>query len=166
SVTGALAYALAAGELLEQVDPPDWVVVADGSGGTHGGLLAGLPASVRVIGIDVGTRPDLDEKVPELARDAARAGGTPPGGGELIVDHSRYGAGYGEPTAECLEAIRALARLEGVLLDPVYTGKAMAGLIGWAREGRFAGDDTVLFWHTGGAPALFADGYEAWLTGG
>jgi D-cysteine desulfhydrase family pyridoxal phosphate-dependent enzyme len=182
SVTGALAYVGAADELLGQAvaesgdtpappvesgDTPgpqvDWVVVADGSGGTHAGLLAGLPVGVAVLGIDVGTRPDLDERVPEIAAEAATVAGRPPPAGPVVIDHDHFGPGYGKPTAACLEAIRAAARLEGLILDPVYTGKALAGLIGWARDGRFGPDQTVVFWHTGGAPALFAEPYGAWL---
>jgi D-cysteine desulfhydrase family pyridoxal phosphate-dependent enzyme len=165
SVTGVRAYLEAAGELLGQLDsPPEWVVVADGSGGTHAGLLAGL-AGTKVLGVDVGTRPDLDEVVPALAAAAARAAGREEPQADVVIDHTRYGSGYGHPTPEAKEAIRAAARTEGLILDPVYTGKAMAGLIGWAREGRFAPGETVVFWHTGGAPALFAEGYGAWLTG-
>ena len=165
SVTGAIGYVDAAVELTGQLDGPlDWIVVADGSGGTHAGLLAGLDApGPRVLGVDVGTRPDLDERVPELAAATAKATGRAEPDGEVHVDHTRFGAGYGQPTPECLEAIRAVARLEGLILDPVYTGKAMAGLIGWAREGRFTDRQTVLFWHTGGAPALFAGSYTSWL---
>jgi D-cysteine desulfhydrase family pyridoxal phosphate-dependent enzyme len=165
SVTGALGYVDAARELTGQLeDPVDWIVVADGSGGTHAGLLAGLDDRTRVLGIDVGTRPDLDERVPELAAATAAAVGQPAPSGELSIDHTRFGAGYGKPTPECLEAIRAAARLEGLILDPVYTGKAMAGLIGWIREGRLTERQSVLFWHTGGAPALFAGSYCDWLT--
>ncbi|HEX6380489.1 MAG TPA: D-cysteine desulfhydrase family protein [Acidimicrobiia bacterium] len=182
SVTGALGYVDAARELTAQLaEPLDWIVVADGSGGTHAGLLAGLDGPTRVLGIDVGTRPDLDKRVPELAAATATAVGRPaafggsrhrcqgdtpcpPGDGEIHIDHTRFGAGYGKPTPECLEAIRAAARLEGLILDPVYTGKAMAGLIGWIREGRFTEHQSVLFWHTGGAPALFAGGFSEWLT--
>jgi 1-aminocyclopropane-1-carboxylate deaminase/D-cysteine desulfhydrase-like pyridoxal-dependent ACC family enzyme len=167
-VTGACAYVEAAAELLAQAPTGgvDWVVVADGSGGTHAGLLAGLGSRPRVLGVDAGTRPDLDERVPELAAEAARAAGREPPAGPAVIDHGRFGPGYGKPTVECLEAIRLAARLEGLLLDPVYTGKAMAGLLGWAREGRFTGSETVVFWHTGGAPALFAAAYGAWLTAG
>jgi D-cysteine desulfhydrase family pyridoxal phosphate-dependent enzyme len=166
SVTGALGYADAARELAGQLeDPLDWIVVADGSGGTHAGLLAGLDAPTRILGIDVGTRPDLDERVPELAEATAADLDRPGPSGELHIDHTRFGAGYGKPTPECLEAIRAVARLEGLILDPVYTGKAMAGLVGWIREGRFTERQSVLFWHTGGAPALFAGSYADWLTG-
>ncbi|MCA1845802.1 MAG: D-cysteine desulfhydrase family protein [Actinobacteria bacterium] len=166
SVTGALGYVDAARELAGQLaEPVDWIVVADGSGGTHAGLLAGLDGPTRVLGIDVGTRPDLDERVPELAEATAKAIGLPSPDRGIHVDHTRFGAGYGKPTPECLEAIRATARLEGLILDPVYTGKAMAGLIGWVREGRFTDQQSVLFWHTGGAPALFAGSFTAWLTG-
>ena len=165
SVTGVRAYLEATAELLEQLGTaPDWVVVADGSGGTHAGLLAGFGAETKVVGIDVGTRPDLDTVVPALAASAAATAGRPEPKGDLVIDHTRFGAGYGEPTPEAKEAIRAAARTEGLILDPVYTGKAMAGLIGWAREGRFTPGDTVVFWHTGGAPALFAERYGAWLT--
>jgi D-cysteine desulfhydrase family pyridoxal phosphate-dependent enzyme len=167
SVTGALGYLDAARELMDQLaEPVDWIVVADGSGGTHAGLLAGLEGGTRILGVDVGTRPDLDERVPELAAATAAATDRPAPGGEIHIDHTRFGAGYGKPTPECLEAIRAVARLEGLLLDPVYTGKAMAGLMGWTREGRFTDRQSVLFWHTGGAPALFADPFADWLTNG
>ena len=167
SVTGAIGYVDAARELVDQLtEPVDWIVVADGSGGTHAGLLAGLDAPTRILGVDVGTRPDLGDRVPELAAATAKATGRAAPGGEVHIDHTRFGAGYGKPTPECLEAIRAAARLEGLILDPVYTGKAMAGLIGWIREGRFTDRQSVLFWHTGGAPALFAGSFVDWLTNG
>jgi D-cysteine desulfhydrase family pyridoxal phosphate-dependent enzyme len=165
SVTGALGYVDAAHELVAQLaEPVDWIVVADGSGGTHAGLLAGLDPGPEILGVDVGTRPDLDDRVPELAAATAMAAGRPAPTAALHIDHTRFGAGYGKPTPECLEAIRACARLEGLILDPVYTGKAMAGLMGWVREGRFTDSHSVLFWHTGGAPALFAGPYTEWLT--
>jgi D-cysteine desulfhydrase family pyridoxal phosphate-dependent enzyme len=165
SVTGVRAYLEAADELLGQLDsPPDWIVVADGSGGTHAGLLAGLGGPTRIVGVDVGTRPDLEDVIPALAAAAARIAGREEPQVAPIIDHTRFGAGYGAPTDATKEAIQAAARTEGLLLDPVYTGKAMAGLIGWAREGRFAPGETVVFWHTGGTPALFAEGYGAWLT--
>lgn len=156
---GALAYVDAAGELLAQLPAaPDWVVVADGSGGTHAGLLAGLPPSVRVLGVDVARPPvPLIERVAELAASTAELAGRPaPPAPPIVVDHA--GPGYGEISEECRAAVRLAARTEALLLDPVYTGKAMAGLIAAARAGRIAG--TVVFWHTGGAPALFADVFE------
>jgi 1-aminocyclopropane-1-carboxylate deaminase/D-cysteine desulfhydrase-like pyridoxal-dependent ACC family enzyme len=80
----------------------------------------------------------------------------PPRSAEIEVDDSFLGEGYGIPTPEGMAAIRLLARLEGLLLDPVYTGKAMAGLIAMIREGRFSDEQNVVFLHTGGWPALFA----------
>jgi 1-aminocyclopropane-1-carboxylate deaminase/D-cysteine desulfhydrase-like pyridoxal-dependent ACC family enzyme len=82
--------------------------------------------------------------------------GSPRRFAELEVDDRFVGKGYGVPTPEGLAAIRLLARLEGLLLDPVYTGKAMAGLVAMVREGRFGADENVVFLHTGGWPALFA----------
>lgn len=170
SVTGAAAFAWAADELLAQVaegghGSVDWIVVADGSGGTHAGLLAGLGGRAHVLGVDVGTRPDLDDVIPRLAVEAAaRARRTAPHD-ELVLDNSRFGDGYGAVTESALEAIDRVAALEGVVLDPVYTGKAMAGLIGAAREGRFGPGDTVVFWHTGGAIALFAHRYAELFSG-
>ncbi|MEW6271405.1 MAG: pyridoxal-phosphate dependent enzyme [Thermodesulfobacteriota bacterium] len=155
---GALAYVRAADELLAQIEsPPDWIVLADGTGGTHAGLLAGLPASVRVLGVDVARPPvPLAKRIPALAREAAALAGRPAPAGELLLaDHT--GPHYGAITDECRDAVRLVARSEGLVLDPVYTGKAMAGLIAAARAGRLSG--TVVFWHTGGAPALFAEEY-------
>jgi 1-aminocyclopropane-1-carboxylate deaminase/D-cysteine desulfhydrase-like pyridoxal-dependent ACC family enzyme len=79
--------------------------------------------------------------------------------GVVEIDHRWVGEGYGVPTAESAEALRLAARVEGLVLDPVYTSKALAGLIGEIREERFSASDTVVFLHTGGSPALFADRY-------
>lgn len=170
SVTGALSYVEAADELTAQAGAagvrPGVVVVADGSGGTHAGLLAGLPAGVRVVGVDVGTRPDLDEYVPKRAAEVADVAGRPAPPTGADVDHDHFGKGYGSLSPECAEALRTTARLEGMLLDPVYTGKAMAALFTRARDGRIGPEETVVFWHTGGAPALFARHYEGRLTQG
>jgi D-cysteine desulfhydrase family pyridoxal phosphate-dependent enzyme len=164
STIGALGYVSAAHELLAQFDGDiDWVVVADGSGGSHAGLLAALPPSVRVLGIDVGTRPDLDEQVPAKAKEVAALMGSPEPAAELMIDHDRYGAGYGKPTDGCREALDLAARCEGLILDPVYTGKALAGLIHARSEGVIASSDRVVFVHTGGMPALFAASYAEWI---
>jgi 1-aminocyclopropane-1-carboxylate deaminase/D-cysteine desulfhydrase-like pyridoxal-dependent ACC family enzyme len=166
SPPGVLAYLDAARELVAQAEAMrehiDWVVVADGSGGTHAGLLAGLPGSVRVLGVDVGTRPDLDTAVPRLA---ATVPGREIAPGSVIVDHDHAGASYGAPTPGALAAIRTAARTEGLLLDPVYTGKALAALVTRARDGRIRAGDTVVFLHTGGAPVLFAEPYRTLLDG-
>lgn len=172
STVGALGYVDCARELREQLpdDPGDLVaVVADGSGGTHAGLAAGLGSHERVLGVDVGTRPDLDERVPEKADEVAALAGLAPPTGALQLDHDRFGDGYGEPTADCLEAVRLAARTEGLLLDPVYTGKAMAGLVAAVREGRLPHDgrpgQRIVFVHTGGLPAFFSPRYAAWVKG-
>jgi 1-aminocyclopropane-1-carboxylate deaminase/D-cysteine desulfhydrase-like pyridoxal-dependent ACC family enzyme len=166
-VTGVSAYADAADELRVQLagDPVDWVVVADGSGGTHAGLIAGFGSDVRVLGVDVGTRPDLDTVVPRLAREAASRTGRASPSVDVIVDHESFGEGYGAVSETATEAIRLTAQLEGLVLDPVYTGKAMAGLIAAVRNGRIGSDETVVFWHTGGAPALFASRYAGVFRG-
>ena len=165
SVVGALGYLAAADELCAQLPDVGLVVVADGSGGTHAGLVAGLGDHGRVLGVDVGTRPDLDEQVPaKAAAAAAQAGRTAPVG-TVQVDHARFGTGYGAPTDDCREALDLAATLEGLVLDPVYTGKAMAGLIAAspAREGRIGPSTTTVFLHTGGMPALFAAAYAEWI---
>jgi len=165
SVTGVCAYADATDELRAQPggNEIDWVVVADGSGGTHAGLLAGFGDDVQVLGVDVGTRPDLDDVVPRLAAEGATRTNRNAPPARAHIDHDRFGAGYGVCTDDGLQAIRLAARLEGLVLDPVYTGKAMAGLIAAVRDERFTSRDTVLFWHTGGAPALFATRYATEL---
>lgn len=166
SVTGATAYAAAADELRGQLDDErvDWVVVADGSGGTHAGLFAGLGHDVHVLGVDVGTRPDLDEVVPRLAAAAAARLGRAAPPAEALVDHDHFGTGYGAISDAALEAVNMTARAEGLVLDPVYTGKAMAALITAVREGRIGAGERVVFWHTGGAPALFSTRYASCFT--
>lgn len=164
STLGARAYALAVDELRQQVDAVDLVVVADGSGGTHAGLVAGLGDHERVLGVDVGTRPNLAEAVPAMASAVAKQDRRDEPIGEVRIDHGRIGDGYGAPTDACLEALALAARLEGIVLDPVYSGKAMAALIGGVREGTIdAGGEQVVFLHTGGMPALFSSRYSSWL---
>jgi len=163
SVTGALGYVRAAQELTAQHVDVDLVVVADGSGGTHAGLVAGLGSHERVLGVDVGTRPDLDEQVPAKAVETAELAGLPSPVGACQIDHDRFGSGYGAPTDECREALDLAARLEGLILDPVYSGKAMAGLIAARKEGRVEHGTNVVFLHTGGMPALFAATYAEWI---
>ena len=162
---GALGYVAAAKELLAQADELglviDRVVVGSGSGGTHAGLVAGLTAlssGVRVLGVS--TRADKaaqEAKVLDLARRTAALAGSAvevrPEDVEVADGH--VGPGYSLPTAEMVEAVRLFARLEGVLLDPVYTGKAAAGLVDLVRRGELGGEN-VVFVHTGGWPALFA----------
>jgi D-cysteine desulfhydrase len=163
STIGALGYVACGLELATQLDDVALVVTADGSGGTHAGLVAGLGDHRRVLGVDVGTRPDLDARVPEKAAEVAALAGLAAPVGEVQVDHDRFGTGYGAPTDDCREALHLTATLEGLLLDPVYTGKAMAGLVAAARAGRLPATGTIVFVHTGGTPALFAHAYADWI---
>ena len=150
SPAGVAAYTDAANELGAQRPDVDVVFVADGSGGTHAGLLAGFGVDgPRVIGVDVGTRPNLDDAVSAMSGVDA----------EVTVDHEHVGPGYGALDVRTVDALRLAARTEGLLLDPVYTGKAMAALVSWARKGRLTASANVCFWHTGGQPALFASRY-------
>lgn len=161
---GALGYVACAEELLAQSFEMgvafDRVVVASGSAGTHAGLLVGLTgcsSGVPLTGINV-RRPRAEQEgnVHALALATAELAGAPAPPREAVVALGDWvGPGYSLPTPEMVEAVRMFARLEGVLLDPVYTGKAAAGLIGLARRGDLAGE-RVLFVHTGGSPALYA----------
>jgi 1-aminocyclopropane-1-carboxylate deaminase/D-cysteine desulfhydrase-like pyridoxal-dependent ACC family enzyme len=114
----------------------------------------------------VGTRPDLDERVPEKAAEVAELAGLPQPTGTVVIDHGHFGDGYGARTEASLEAMRVAARTEGLILDPVYTAKAMAGLAAAARSGRLDGVPAVVFLHTGGLPALFARAYADWVRDG
>jgi L-cysteate sulfo-lyase len=163
--TGALGYVDVAQEILHQCFDQglklDWLVLATGSTGTHAGLLAGfqaLGAGPPVMGISVRQpRERQVSAVHALAQATAQKLDTPPVPVErTIVDDRFVGKGYGIPAPSTLEAIAMTARSEGILLDPVYTGKGMAGLIGLTREGFFKPSDRVLFLHTGGAVALHA----------
>ncbi len=166
SAVGALGYVRAAAELREQAGPIDVVVVADGSGGTHAGLGAGLGDLGLVLGVDVGARHDLGTKVPAKAVAAAALAGLPPPAGRVRVDGAQVGGGYGVATPECREAVVLAARTEGLILDPVYTGKAMAGLVSARRDGSLPPDARTVFVHTGGMPALFATAYADWARNG
>jgi len=169
STTGTMGYAEAADEIRVQLGATAGgalVVVADGSGGTHAGLVAGFGRHETVLGVDVGARPDLEESVPSRAAEVARAAGLPEPEGHVMIDHDHIGPGYGAPTAACREALDLAARLEGLILDPVYTGKALAALITRVRSGRAGADGSpVVFVHTGGSPALFAATYAGWIAG-
>lgn len=165
STIGELGYVVAALELREQLPELSYVVTADGSGGTHAGLVAGLGSHDLVLGVDAGTRPDLDDVVPVKAARAAALAGLPAPTGTCVVDHDRFGDGYGAPTEACREALGLAARLEGLILDPVYTGKALAGLIAAVREDSVPAEGALIFLHSGGLPALFEPRYAMWAAG-
>ncbi len=166
---GALGYVNCAMEILQQANEQelriDYFVTATGSAGTQAGLVAGLEgcnSDIKVYGVSVRhPRNKQEEIVHELAVETAAYVGIK---GEIsrasVVANSDYvGPGYGQPTPEMVAAVNLLAQTEGILLDPVYSGKGMAGLIGEIRKGTFSKDENVVFLHTGGSAALFA--YEA-----
>jgi L-cysteate sulfo-lyase len=165
SPTGALGYAFAVKELIEQNVPADWIVFATSSGGTHAGLVLGQRVfgdKSKVLGISIDeSEAWLRNYVSELASSASEKLGkrilfTPT---EVLANADYCKAGYGVLTEPEREAIHLFAKHEGLLLDPVYTGRAAAGMIDLIRQKFFRKDQTVLFLHTGGQPALFADEY-------
>ncbi|MFJ3292294.1 D-cysteine desulfhydrase [Enterobacter asburiae] len=159
---GALGYVESALEIAQQCEGAvslSSVVVASGSAGTHAGLAVGLEQllpDVELIGVTVSRsvaeqKPKvvtLQQAVAEQLELKAKA--------DILLWDDYFAPGYGTPNEEGMEAVKLLARLEGILLDPVYTGKAMAGLIDGIAQKRFKDEGPILFVHTGGAPALFA----------
>ncbi|MEO8334661.1 MAG: D-cysteine desulfhydrase family protein [bacterium] len=159
---GALGYARAVGELLEQMPSPDVIVHATSSGGTLAGIVAGcalhdLPT--RVIGVSA------DDPAVEIE---AKVAGIIDGIGELLMpdeqmpttlitaDDTFVGEGYGIPSDASREAQTLMARSEAIFVDHTYTAKALAAMIAYVRQGQFRDDETVLFWHTGGQVGIFA----------
>ena len=172
SVLGTLGYVQAVYELAEQCTAkgimPDAIVLATGSCGTHAGLLAGvhlLHLPWRIEGFTV-SRPvdEVQSRVLSLAQAAVELLGftSKIAPRDVIVHGGFIGPGYGIPTPEGAEAIRLAARSEGIFLDPTYTGKAMAGFLAYTRARHFKREETILFIHTGGEPALFV-GEGSWL---
>jgi D-cysteine desulfhydrase len=170
---GALGYVACAEEILAQTfdldTHLDHVVCASGSAGTQAGLLVGLVgnnSNLPLTGINVSrSRAEQEPKVHKLAEETAAIvgvmGGVPRDAVTCLGDW--VGPGYSLPSPEMVEAVRTVATVEGILLDPVYSGKAMAGLFGLIRQGRFKKGEQVLFVHTGGSPALYV--YQPVLTG-
>lgn len=163
--TGALGYANCAQEIAEHTRTTgqhfDWLVMGTGSTGTQAGLVAGFHAighDLPVMGVSVRQPRERQMKavhgLTQRTLEKLGAEGVPLS--KIHVDDGYVGEGYGIPAESTLEAIRLTARQEGILLDPVYSAKGMAGLIGLIRQGFFRPTDSVLFLHTGGATALFA----------
>jgi L-cysteate sulfo-lyase len=162
---GALGYVTCALELAEQANnlglAIDALVTATGSAGTQAGLVAGFEgarAGIPVLGICVrAPKPAQEDRVFRLAAQTADLLGVPGAvGRDAVVANGDYvGDGYGIPTAAMIEAVTLLARTEGILLDPVYSGKAMAGLIDLIRKGELHKGRNVVFLHTGGAVGLY-----------
>ena len=163
---GALGYVVCALEMVDQFNhlglDVSCVVHATGSAGTQAGLLAGLQGTrslIPVLGIGVRAAKEAQEtNVFNLAVKTAELLGVPGAvARDSVVANCDYvGGGYGIPTPGMVEAVTMLARLEGILLDPVYSGKGMAGLIDLCRKGHFKKGENVVFVHTGGAVALYA----------
>lgn len=171
--TGALGYVNCAFELVSQANDRglviDRIVTATGSAGTQAGLIVGLKAinaGIPLQGFGVrAPKAKQEEMVFALAGKTAEKLGC---AGvvrreDVVADTDYVGPGYGIPRADTLEAIHMFAELEGILLDPVYSGKGAAGLIDYIRKGRYKKGERVVFLHTGGAAALF--GYDAVLAG-
>ncbi len=174
SPLGAVGYCMAMGEVARQLPfgkgSPDAMVFASSSGGTHAGLIAGAAAfgyGGKLIGVCVekGEAPqgELSRTVRSVARGACSLLGSPdlvPEDAAVHLDGRYAGEGYGIAGTREREAIRLLARLEGIMLDPVYTAKAMGALMDMIERREFGKGESVLFWHTGGSPSLFACGKD------
>jgi len=162
SPLGAAAYAQALAELQKQDSGFDRLVLASSSGGTQAGLVVGarlFDFRGRITGISVDQPAEaLQETVAELASQTAARLGEPLSfhPGEIDVDDGFLGGGYGVMSDVERQAIRTFAAEEGILLDPVYTGRAAGGMLARLRDGRIGRSERILFWHTGGTPALFA----------
>jgi L-cysteate sulfo-lyase len=156
SAVGARGYVTCAEELREQAPDLAHAVVAVGSGGTMAGLVAGLGPE-RVLGVDTGAVSDPVERVTSLA---SALGAAP---GRLRLHRDQVGEGYGRLTAAGADAMRVAARTEGLLLDPVYTSKALAGLIVAVLEGAIRPGERTVFVHTGGLPGLFGHPFASEL---
>ena len=166
SPTGVVGYVFAMQELMENKSNPDYIILASSSGGTQAGLILGkhlFGFSGRVLGVSIDeSSAQLSKRISSLASDASvkiseRKDFSPE---EVMVTDEYCKAGYGVLTELEREALKIFAEQEGLLLDPVYTGRAAAGMIDLIRKGFFAKNETILFWHTGGTPALFADKYS------
>ena len=171
---GVFGYVSGTAELVDQLvaagEKPSRLYYASGSRGTQAGLTLGAmlcDAPYRVYGVAVsGGEVEKIERAKRIANEAAEKLGleTRLGRVDLFTDQGFIGEGYGIPTTGALEAISLLARTEGILLDPCYTSKAMAGLVAHVRDGSLAPSETVLFLHTGGVPALFTQNFVQTMT--
>jgi D-cysteine desulfhydrase len=163
---GAMGYAACAEETMTQLNGMhlniDHIVVPSGSAGTHAGMVAGMAGvsgGIPISGVNVSrTKAAQEEIVFKLAVQTAEKLGVRSGiaRGDIVCYDQYVGPGYSLPTESMVEAVKLFARTEAILLDPVYSGKAAAGLIDLLRQGQFPAGANVLFLHTGGSPALYA----------
>jgi D-cysteine desulfhydrase family pyridoxal phosphate-dependent enzyme len=170
--TGAISYAYAIKELLDQVQDqneipiPDWIIFPSSSGGTQAGMIAGAKLfsyAGKILGISVDENEEnLRLKIFHLATETVHLldESIMIKSEEILVNANYTGKGYGILEEKEKEAINEFAKTEGILLDPVYTGRAAAGLLDLIRHHHFTSEEAVLFWHTGGTPALFAEKYR------
>jgi D-cysteine desulfhydrase len=157
---GALGYVRAALELHDQVPDLVRIFAPSGSGGTHAGLAVGFGDFGVIQGVRIGERGRLEDTIEELAAAASGLTGLPVPKGQLRMDNRLGAVVHNEAV---FEAIRLAARTEGLVLDPVYTGRVMAGLIAACREGSLPSSGAIVFMHTGGAPGLLSAGHSEWL---
>jgi D-cysteine desulfhydrase family pyridoxal phosphate-dependent enzyme len=166
---GAVGYLEAMRELKDQGYDPDWIIFASSSGGTHAGMalgarLFGMKAKVLGIGID-NLNLNFSATIANLANETSSQLSLDirlnPADIRLNEDYCQ--SGYGKLLHAEIEAIKLFASHDGILLDPVYTGRAAAGMLDLIRKGFFKPEEQILFWHTGGTPALFAEPYQALL---
>jgi D-cysteine desulfhydrase family pyridoxal phosphate-dependent enzyme len=166
SPTGALGYAFAMEEFIKQDLRAQWMVIGTSSGGTHAGLVLGqrlFGYTGKVLGISIDESESwLKNHVSKLATQASEKLGAPMDftPDDVLANDQYCQAGYGVFGEAEQEAICLFAEYEGLLLDPVYTGRAAAGMIDLIRKGFFKKDETIVFWNTGGQPALFAEKYQ------
>jgi D-cysteine desulfhydrase family pyridoxal phosphate-dependent enzyme len=169
SPTGALGYAFAMEEFIQQDIHTDWIIFASSSGGTQAGMVLGAKLfgyKGHLLGISIDeSQAALQFHCAQLASEASEKVGkklsfTPD---DVEVNAEYCSAGYGVLTGLEREAVRLFAKYEGLLLDPVYTGRAAGAMIDLIRQGFFKKNDTILFWHTGGSTALFADKYQNFI---
>ncbi|MFD1486032.1 D-cysteine desulfhydrase family protein [Lacticaseibacillus baoqingensis] len=163
---GSVGFAIGVQELLGQLEQsPDYIVHGTGTGGTAAGLVAGVKLygqapQPQVLSINVSPKPLAHyAQTAELATAALQLLGSRETvtAADFHFDQNYFGQGYEQPTASASAAIRLLAETEGILLDPVYTGKGFAGMLDYIRTGKIAPGSNVVFWHTGGISALFAE---------
>lgn len=162
---GTLGYFLAFEELMRQSNQFDWIVIASSSAGTQAGLILGAAVSRwsgKILGISIDhEKAVLNATIAGLVQGAADWIKEPIQVDEnaILVNDDYLGAGYGIPGPLEIDAINQFARLEGIVLDPVYTGRSAGAMFDLIRKGFFKSGDRILFWHTGGSPAIFADSY-------
>lgn len=166
-----IGYALAIREIIEQGQDPDWIVFSSSTGGTQAGLILGkqlFGLRGRILGINVSAPSERLTATIEKTYAAAcefLGVGRAYTREDILVDEHYLGEGYSVVNGMDIEAVRLFAQYEGQTLDPVYTGRAAAGLIDLIRKGKFRPEEEVLFWHTGGTPILLTPQYQEHFRG-